>query len=442
MTRRWALVTCGIAALSLGACENDDQRITGPQGQAALRNYVSMGTSVSAGVQSAGIVYFTQAVAWPAQVAFAARVPFRRPDIQTPGCRAPLAAPLQFGIRLGGRPITDTICSPNFVNVVLPTNNVAVDGATATEALNVTSDSLVRAAATVQAQANATTDAALKARLNASAASIRFRSRQLARILGPNRTQVSAMLEQRPSFVSVEYGANELLPGLSGIVIPGVTVTPFEAFRVSYDAIIDSVKSTGAKVLIVGLIENVSSFPALRRGSEIHAESLAFNAFFVTISENCRTTAANNLITVPEVVPGFLSAGRAAAGAGQPRPVLSCADRGTGVRDGIISEAEQAVVNGLITQYNAYLQQKATENEFAYYSLGVLYNTAKDGLPFNLQNFLTSASPYGPLISLDGVHPGTQGARVLADAAVRAINTTYGFEIPPPIATPPVFARR
>ena len=43
---------------------------------------------------------------------------------------------------------------------------------------------------------------------------------------------------------------------------------------------------------------------------------------------------------------------------------------------------------------------------------------------------MTTAQPYGPYISLDGLHPTAEGSRILADAAAVALNRTYRLGIP------------
>jgi lysophospholipase L1-like esterase len=56
--------------------------------------------------------------------------------------------------------------------------------------------------------------------------------------------------------------------------------------------------------------------------------------------------------------------------------------------------------------------------------------------------FMSAPLPYGPLISNDGIHPSAAGARVLADAAARALNATYRFGIPTSGGGVPVLAAR
>ena len=68
------------------------------------------------------------------------------------------------------------------------------------------------------------------------------------------------MMRQHPTLVSVELGANEALGAASGLIIPrsgyrGVaaqgTIVPNTVWQPVYDQLIDSVKKTGAKVLLV-----------------------------------------------------------------------------------------------------------------------------------------------------------------------------------------------
>jgi len=49
---------------------------------------------------------------------------------------------------------------------------------------------------------------------------------------------------------------------------------------------------------------------------------------------------------------------------------------------------------------------------------------------FNLSVFLTCTRPFGQYISLDGIHPTSDGQQAIANAAADALNSTYGFQIP------------
>lgn len=54
---------------------------------------------------------------------------------------------------------------------------------------------------------------------------------------------------------------------------------------------------------------------------------------------------------------------------------------------------------------------------------------------------LTSAQPFGPLVSLDGLHPSAEGSRVLAQAAAAALAAKYNMVFPHPGAPLAVLQR-
>jgi len=63
-------------------------------------------------------------------------------------------------------------------------------------------------------------------------------------------------------------------------------------------------------------------------------------------------------------------------------------------------------------------------------ALGALADAAGPKPPFSLAVLLQSPTPFGPLFSLDGLHPSAAGSRVLAKAAAHALNVTYNLGIP------------
>src|SRR6478672_6039709 len=98
MKRTWSLSAIALASIALVACSED--RTTGPAGQEAFSKYVAIGTSLSMGDQSDGVVYFSQQHDWTALLAHAAFASYTQPLVAPPGCFSPLIAPLQFNRRL------------------------------------------------------------------------------------------------------------------------------------------------------------------------------------------------------------------------------------------------------------------------------------------------------------------------------------------------------
>src|SRR5205085_12497872 len=143
MKRNWFFSAGALALVVLASCSQD--RTTGPAGQAAFQRYVAIGTSVSMGVQSDGVYYASQQHAWPALLAHQAfATKFTEPLVQGPGCYSPLIAPIQFQRRSSGAQYPAIVASDQTCSllgsITLPTNNVAIDGATTYAALRVTPD--------------------------------------------------------------------------------------------------------------------------------------------------------------------------------------------------------------------------------------------------------------------------------------------------------------
>jgi len=170
------------------------------EGLGAFHRYVAMGTSLSMGVASDGAIAASQEQSWPAQLARMAQREMTLPLIALPGCRSPLRAPLATGVRLSGEGAgadpASLSCSANLDGIVLPTQNLAINGASTQNALFTTPE-------------------------NVTDASNRL---VIARVLPPGATQISALIGQNPKIVSVEFGANEVLGSRSGIAIPGVSM--------------------------------------------------------------------------------------------------------------------------------------------------------------------------------------------------------------------------
>jgi hypothetical protein len=413
MKRNWFLSVGTIGLLLTVAACDDSNKISGPKGQEAFRTYVSIGTSLTMGVESDGVLYTSQQQAWPNLLAHMAFGRFSQPLIQGPGCFSPLIAPLQFnrrlsGISAGANPaasIPDTTCAL-FPNITLPTNDVGIDGATTYDALYVTPETTV--VETVK------------------------RRRQYRVVLPPGTTQVTAMMRQKPTLVSVDLGPNEVLGVVSGLLFARAgyrgaaatgTYIPNSVWQPVYDKVIDSVKKTGAKALLVG-VPNTSGFVSLRKGNELYADSATFrNNFNVIISSDCNGN--DNSIFVPLKVTGAVG-----AAAGGTTQTISCTDT-PGAQDNILTPSDVAAVDAIIAGMNSHMQTVAQANGWAYVDMATVWAqwVGRRG-PFSVAKLFSCVRPYGQYVSLDGIHPNVEGYQEMANAAADALNANYGFEIP------------
>lgn len=399
-----------LAVVIFAACSDEDSSVIGPEADEAFERYVAIGTSLSMGVMSDGVLYSSQMQSWTALLAHAAFASFRQPLIQAPGCFSPFIAPLQLGRRLSGAPApgtiqADTVCAL-FPDVVLPTRDVGIDGADTYDALRVTPETtLVEAGSTVK------------------------RRRQYRIVLPAGRSQVTAMMMQNPTLVSVELGANEVLQTTSGLVVTATAYrTPRSLMLNSgwqpvYAMVLDSVRKTGAKALLVS-VPNVTSIVSFRTGDEIWQNRAEFANFGVVVNANCQSNT--NLIFVPVKVGTAVATARATGTAFN----FSCADV-PGTQDNVLTPGDVTTITGVVNGMNAYISSQASANGWAYLDLAPVLQKGMDNRgPYRISRHFGCVNPYGQFVSLDGVHPNVQGYQEMANAAAVALNDRYGFSIP------------
>jgi len=369
--------------------------------------YVAIGTSISMGWASNGAYFGSQVFAWPELLSFGQLHPISLPLIQSPGCQSPYAAPLGNGKRLSGEPLPNdpSLCAANVGGVTLPTQNVALAGAYASDALQ-------------------TRPGDPKSHP------------WYGRVLPPGATQVSAALSQNPTLVSVELGGNDILQTTGGLVIPGLTFTPISDFEKDLDAVLDAVKADHRKVLVAGMSVDGTNLPSLRRGGEIWADAAEFAALHVDVSPDCKDSPNYINVSLKSLIVVFTAA---VTSTNQP---FSCADA-PGTVDFVLTPADIATLNGSLAQMRDHAKQQAAQRGYAFFSIGALYDRP-DLKPktYSVISQLTSSMPYGPYISLDGVHPSPLGQGVLALAAAGALNQTYHSIAAHTIAATPSFAEQ
>ena len=371
-----------------------------------FHRFVSMGTSVSMGWQSEGVIGTGQRQSWTAQLAELAGRSQTLPLIAFPGCRSPFASPLASGVRLSGESAAINPglagCAGNEDGVVLPAQNVAVAAANTIDALTATPES------------------------KQSDASYRL---LYPHVLPSHTTQLQAALSQNPKFISVEFGGNEVLNARSGIAIPGATLVPLATWMPQYTQLTDALAADVKRGILVGLVNNVGDFPSFRRGQEIWADRLAMLAAF-NVEVNADCDASTNLIFVPVRIPTAVGTGLFYRRNGLGTFRFSCAGAGPATQDFVLTPAEASIVNTQLAAMNAHIIATAERHGFAYMALDALFGRGDLKPTYSTVALMTTATPYGVSVSLDGIHPSASGHAILAGAAARAINARYGTTIP------------
>jgi hypothetical protein len=405
------VATAAFGALALASCEGSASHVDGPKGASAFDHFVVIGTGLSMGAQSGGVLYESQIEAWPALLAHAAGANFRMPLLRAPGCQPPRIAPLQLSVYLSGVSTTgiDSSCAGALDTLTPPVNSLAIPGASAYAALNLTPKIVLNSV-------------------------VPYGPGDRARyplVLGSTQSQVTALRIEGASFVSVELGLTEVLgAATSGLLVAATSYTqaapytyvPAPVFAPVFSAIADSVKLTGAKVVLLS-VPRVSTLYALRPASELWNDRTDLAAFGISVMADCSTSA--NFVFTGTLVPA-LAANYTTSGTTQN---LSCTDV-PGTADAILTPADITTLDAVVTQMNVQIQQVAQQNGWAFADLtGVYPPPVSTRAAYTASDQLACVYPYGKFVSLDGVFPNLTGQAAIASTVASAIDSRYGFSI-------------
>jgi lysophospholipase L1-like esterase len=392
-----------LAGVAVG-CDHNAQLFVPPPTDPLFRSYVAIGNSITAGYQSDGISNTTQRQSYAFLLAQQMRTRFAYPALAGRGCAPPLTN-WQTGAR-AGTGSTSTTCDLRDANVATDIlNNVAVPGAGSTEV-------------------NAPTSP--------------YHNTLTTLFLG-GETQIQRAIEANPSFVTIWIGNNDVLQAAAtGLVAPtpGISrgITPVNTFTTNYGAMISALVAGAPNIEAGALIGTVQTSAAPLVFPVSAFDNPAFLAGFssaaggtVSIHPNCsgsgalvsfailaqmKSGAHPRFIVCQKNTPGF------------PAPVGDIF---------ILDTQDQTAISDAVTQYNAFIQQKATENGWVYVDPNPLITQLRGTGCINpVPNLAAAAtaSPFGACVSLDGVHPSATGQAQIANALIGAINAAYQQTLP------------
>lgn len=403
-------------ALSLVAACRANETVTPPDltsTSGLFRRYVSMGNSITAGFQSAGINDSTQQLAYPVLLARAANAPFYVPSLNKPGCPAPFVNNVTQA-RVGGAGATACALRAPATSATFPyLSNVGTPGFTAP---NVVSPFIP----------------------TASTAAV------FAQFVLGGKSQVRAMMDAQPTFVSLWIGNNDVLGAVLSSTNPGdsTLITPQATFQSAYSAILDSIAKVGAKAILIGVVDTRivpyttpgSVFWCLKTGVCPGVPAAGFPATF-TVNNNCAPGAAIPGAKGDSVlVPWPVSIPRLSAAAGGASTSIDCS-----VTADVVTPAEYRVLATTVAGYNAFISAQAASRGWAYWDPNPALATAKATNPTQVTTFPNLPSvatggnvTFGTYFSLDGFHPGTAAHKAVADSLAATINRVYATSIPLP----------
>lgn len=415
MTRfrtRGAAVLAAAALALVAACESPAEVELAPAavGDGLFDRYVALGNSITAGFQSSGINDSTQRESYARLVAQQMGTPYAYAALAGRGCPPPIVN-FQTQARLGGAGVTATTCDLRTPASIAPfLNNVAVPNATVFDPTSASTSS----------------------------------SNALTTFILGGRTQVEAALAADPTFTSIWIGNNDVLAAaVTGVLapLPGVSpgVTPVATFTAQYDALLTQLTTAapeleGALVAVIDVRQAPILFPAAALlNPQFKAAFDQYAGTTTTVLPNCTPTGT---ALVSFAIVSQIRTWVATNGAAGHPPVISCA-KGQFAPSPLVGELfvldaqELTTLAQTVGAYNAHIAQRATDLGWAFYDPNVPFTALRQGgqIP-PVPNLASATAPFGPYVSLDGVHPAGLAHRVLANGLIQAINATFATSIP------------
>lgn len=372
-----------------------------------FQSYVAIGNSITAGFQSGGINENTQKESFAVLLAEQMNTPFNVPLLPTPGCPPPLS---QAFPPTTIAPDVDCALRQQFASSTL--NNVAVPAAAVVDVLSNTQPS---------SSPNALTSF----------------------ILGGD-TQIEAAKQANPTFVTAWIGNNDVL----GAALAGDArlATAPDSFRTRYSTMLselESIRSLEGGVFLgvadVTLIPHLSRGAAYRQANNAGALPSNFNlnncslansgAAFVPFQHGAALLGVADAVasfgasvtldcaqdrTVEETVRQSLSPNIASIALEEiPEDVKQIS---------LLTPQETSVLTDRVTTFNQIIQNQLGD-DYAFVNPNPLFQNNLDQIP-EFPN-LSGSEPFGPLFSLDGVHPSAAAHRLVANRIIEEINATY-----------------
>lgn len=370
--------------------------------------FVAIGTSISSGLQSAGINDSTQQRAFPVLVAEQAGAAFFRPSLNLPGCPAPFVNNVTQA-RVGGA--TATGCTLRQQPIPYQVGNLAVPGLTAPDLFT-----------------------------NVGSPTSTYEQLQIFFLGG--QTPWNAVKAASPTLLSIEIGSSDVIGAVASLPNPGDpdAITAYPVFAENYIRFADSVETLNTSV-VAFTIPDVTQIPYTSRGSVYWCLKngcpgvpVSFPAS-VTVDDNCASLltgipgANGDSVLVPWTI-GVAGVLRASAPPFTPF-ALDCSNTLQ-----VVTPAEYAYVRNTTDQMNQLIRDQATLHGWALVEAGGIFAQLQvqgTGIPLfpSLTAVPTGGSiNFGDWFSLDGFHPSSATHQIVADSMIAVVNRFFTTEIP------------
>ncbi len=237
-------------------------------------------------------------------------------------------------------------------------------------------------------------------------------------VLRGKGTVIQQALAAQPTFMTVWIGNNDILGyATSGGLLP---YTPEADFANLYMGLLNNISTAGVKDVVVANIPDVTAIPFFTTvGGQLLQKGIKAVVGTKADSSVALLDLTKNLLTLR-------ASQELAEGKGtDPSKPLS-----NGV---ILDEGEIILAKTMVAAYNSAILNAANQFGYKYVDMNSFFNeiaaTGLKGMEFDGIH-LSTLYVTGGLFSLDGVHPTNQGYAVMANKFIEVINKEYNAEIP------------
>ncbi|MBI4428536.1 MAG: hypothetical protein HY562_05400 [Ignavibacteriales bacterium] len=410
------------------ACE-DSQPIVdlGSTGAINFNSYVAIGNSLTAGIQSNALFSSGQQYSYPNLIAQQAKLAgatltFKQPLLADPGIGGRMRITKLSPLTIVSDPVGDPTNAAIYVDPSLPSmgyNNLGIPYARVCNPLTGQNDVLD------------TLNSFTKS-FSPSFGQIPFFHIVIRNPYASQPGNPGSVLQQakklNPSFITVWLGNNDILGySTSGGTMPH---TPLPNFIAAYNAMIDSLRATGAKI-VLGTIPNVTAIPFFTTlkwfvpDPADPSKPLA-GTFIPLYAEKGNGTngylSRNDLVLLTSA-DSLLSGYGLPTLTGLPNAGKPLANRF------VLDSAEIAVSTSMTEAYNGVIRGKEDAAMIAVVDFFSIFNdVAENGRIISGQLF-TTAYVSGGIFTLDGVHPTSQAQGFIANEFIKTLNSKWGGSI-------------
>jgi len=217
-------------------------------------------------------------------------------------------------------------------------------------------------------------------------------------------SQADLAAELDPTFVILWIGANDVL----GAALAGNPdyVVPHDAFQGAFTSIVDTLKGTGAEMVVLN-IPDVTVIPALMQGGFLKAMGLDLHMLGIKKWDYVTPTGMEHLSAILQ---------------GTAAPPLTA--------DEVLTRKEAKFLRRLVKKDNRFIKKICKQNGIPVVNIyRKLRKIDKTGYLTD-DGHVLSTFFLGGLFGLDGVHPTPAGHAVVANYVIKKVNKAYGTSLP------------